>query len=73
MEAVIPNMRFLKKTVFEVQFGTELGEIKTSTNKMLEALKVLLLASFIIKNKTNPLQIIFVLDLILVIPRCRIV
>lgn len=39
---------------------------------MLEALKVLLLASFIIKKK-NPLQIIFVLDLILVIPRCRIV
>lgn len=40
---------------------------------MLEALKVLLLASFIIKKKKNPLQIIFVLDLILVIPRCRIV
>lgn len=46
-------MRFLKKAVLEVQFGTELGEIKTSTNKMLETLKVLLFTSFVIKKNTN--------------------
>lgn len=66
-------MRFLKKAVLEVQFGTELGEIKTSTNKMLETLKVLLLTSFVIKKKYKPLQIMFGLDLTLVILRCRIV